>query len=202
MKDGEYDTATYVIQFTKRLLGFQAEVEALIGNWEELDGIGDFATPQVRHDVHTRVVQNKPVTRLPRTQRTSYKGITESTTHCFHILDILEEMGGVAKNQDVSAAVNKRIKMLYTQFKQAKALMTHQGWTKKNGSNHTLEISGTGSRWLQKQKAQLLDASHCEHIPPSQVSENVSTPPRAEIPESGAKRFVATASYAEDFEQI
>jgi hypothetical protein len=156
MKDGEYDTATAVIQFTKRLLGFQAEVEALIGKWEELDDIGNLATQQVGHVVHTRVVQSKPPGRLPRTKRPSYKGITESTVHCFHILDILEEMGGAAKNQDVSAGVNERIKMLYQTFKEARILMAQKGWTKTTGRTTPWkypreELSGCRSRRLNSQ---------------------------------------------------
>lgn len=202
MKNGEYDTATAVIQFTKRLLGFQADVEALVEKWEELNGIRDLPSPQVRHIVRTRVVQSNPPARVPRTQRTSYKGITESTAHCFHILDILEEMGGAVKNQVVSTAVNKRIKMLYPKFKEARAMLAQQGWTKKSGSNHTLEISEKGTLWLQKQKAQLTDGGHSEHIPPSSAFENVPTVPKNEMPENGVIRFVAPVSDDEDFDQI
>jgi Arc/MetJ-type ribon-helix-helix transcriptional regulator len=157
VKDGEYDSATAMIQFAQRLLGFQGEVEALIEKWEKLEDVRGNTIPQDQHTIRSRVFQSKPPARAPQAQRSNYKGITDSTVHCFHILDVIEEMGGVAKNQDVTAAVNKRVKMLYPKFKEARALMAHQGWTTRNGSNHTLEISDKGTRWLQSQKAQIAD---------------------------------------------
>lgn len=200
VKDGKYDTATAVIQFTKRLLGFQEEVGDLIGKWEALGDISDLITPKVRHAVRTRVVQRELPARLVRTQRASYKGITESTAYCFHILDVLEEMGGAAKNQDVSEAVNKRIKMLYIHFKRAKILMVQRGWIKMNGSNHVLEITGNGSRWLRKEKSKLTDESFNDH--PNPRSENTPIKSMESMSENGARESDAAACVDEDFEQI
>lgn len=201
MKDGEYDTATAVIQFTKSLLGFQDEVEVLIGKWEELDGVSDFA-PQVRQSVGTRIIQRMPPSRLPRMEKTSNQVITQSTDYCFHILDILEEMGGVVQYQHVSAAVNKRVKMLYPKFKEARVMLTQKGWVKNNGSNHSLEISSNGSRWLQKQKAKLSENRLGERPAPSSRSENVPVSPLIVMPENSVHKIVATASDDEDFDQI
>ena len=81
-------------------------------------------------------------------------------------------------------------------------MLAQQGWTKKSGSNHTLEISEKGTLWLQKQKAPLTDDGHSEHIPPSPASEYVSSIAIDEMPENGAIKFVAAASHDEDFDQI
>ncbi len=204
MKDGEYDTATAVIQFTKRLLGFQAEVEALIEKWEELDGIGDLATPKVRQVIRSRFVQSKSPGRIARLQQDPPTGLNGSHLHCFHILETLEEMGGRAPNQDVTAAVNKKIKMLYPAFKQAKALMTHHGWTNYTGSNQALEISAKGVKWLESQKIQVADkyAGQSQDIPPSSRSEMKPQPSVDAGPEDGARKSVTPVSDDEDFDQI
>ena len=154
MKDGEYDTA---IQSAQRLLGFQSEVEALIEKWEGIEEARDGAALQVQQIVSSRPIHRKrpEVDQVPR--RNSYRGITASTAHCFHILDIIEEMGGVARMQDMMEAVNKRIQMLNNQFKSAKNVMAQQGWTKNTGSKLLLEISSKGTKWLQSQKAQIVD---------------------------------------------
>jgi hypothetical protein len=201
MKDGEYDTATAVIQFTKSLLGFQDEVEVLIGKWEELEGVSDFA-PQVRQAVGTRIIQSKPPSRLHQKEKTSNKVITQSTDYCFHILDILEEMGGAVQYQDVSTAVNKRVKMLYPKFKEARTLLAQRGWTKKNAAIHTLEISSNGSRWLQNQKILPTEDRLGECPSPSSRSENMRVSPLIVMPGNSVHKTAATASDDEDFDQI
>jgi hypothetical protein len=202
MKDGEYDTATAVIQFTKRLLGFQAEVEALIEKWEELDGISDASTPPVRPVVRTRIVHSKAPGRIAQTRLDPDKGLNGSHLHCFHILETLEEMGGRAPNQDVTAAVNKKIKMLYPAFKQAKALMTHQGWTNYTGSNQALEISAKGVKWLESQHTQAAAKGQSHDHPPSSRSESVPQPFVEAGAVDDANEVVATVADADVFDQI
>jgi hypothetical protein len=201
MKDGEYDSATAVIQFTKSLLGFQSEVEALIGKWEELDDIGDLATPQVRHVIHTRV-PSKASARIAQTRQVPHRGLDGSNLHCFHILEVLVQMGGRAPNQNVTAAVNKKIKMLYPAFKQAKALMTHHGWTNHTGSNQALEISAKGVKWLEIQKIKEVDEGQSQDSPPSSRRESAPQPSVEAGPDDDAKKIVATVADAEDFDQI
>ena len=202
MKIGEYDTATAVIQFTKRLLGFQAEVEALIAKWEGLDGIGDLATSQVRQVVRTHIIQSKALVRIARTRQDPRNSLNGSNLHCFHILETLEEMGGRATNQNVTTAVNKKVKMLYPAFKQAKALMAHHGWTSYTGSNQALEISAKGVKWLDSQKIQVANDGQSQDRPPSSGRGSVPQPSVEAGPDGDAKKIVAAAADDEDFDQI
>lgn len=201
MRDGEYDTATAVIQLTKRLLGFQSEVEALIGKWEELDDIGALTTPQVRHAAHTRV-SNKASARSAQKRQNPQKSLDGSNLHCFHILETLVQMGGRAPNQEVTSAVNKKIKMLYPAFKQAKAFMAHQGWTKNTGSNHALEISAKGLKWLESQKIQVADKEQSHAILSILKRENVPAPLVEALTQDHAKIIVKRTASAEDLDQI
>lgn len=187
MKEGEYDTATALIQFTKRLLGFKAEIEALMEKWEELAAARGGINPQVQNIVRPGTIQIRHPKVAPLPRHISYKGISDTTVHCFHILDVLEEMGGVARNQDVSNAVNKRVKMLYPKFKQARALLSHQGWTEHNGSNNTLEISDKGARWLHSQKEQIVNQA--TDVPRPMMPEQQGTSP-SHLPEDESGPFI------------
>jgi|GEM_PF-4980893 len=54
MQGGEYDTATSVIEFAKRLLTFQKKVESLVSEWDELEDLRDTASPAVQEIVSKR----------------------------------------------------------------------------------------------------------------------------------------------------
>jgi restriction system protein len=51
MQGGDYDTATSVIDFAKRLLTFQKKVETLVSEWDELEDLRDGASPAVQEIV-------------------------------------------------------------------------------------------------------------------------------------------------------
>jgi len=151
MQDGKFDTATAVIQFAQRLVGFQEEVEALVEKWEELEEFRDAATSQVQQIVRGRTIRSNRPAKASHVQWSQNEGRGDSTPFCIHILEVLVEMGGRATNQNVTTAVNKKIKMHYPKFRHARVLMAQRGWTKSNGSNHVLEISAAGLKWLHDQ---------------------------------------------------
>ena len=51
MNEGDYDTATAVIDFAKRLLAFQKKVAGLEKEWDDLEDLRDKATPAVQEIV-------------------------------------------------------------------------------------------------------------------------------------------------------
>jgi len=59
MQGGEYDTATSVIEFAKRLLTFQKKVESLVSEWDELEDLRDTASPAVQEIVSKRFFGKK-----------------------------------------------------------------------------------------------------------------------------------------------
>jgi hypothetical protein len=202
MKDGEYDSAAAVIQFAQRLLGFQAEVEGLIGKWEELEDIRDTAPPRVRPTVNSRSYQNTPSPQASHTPRKPRKGITDSTVYCHHILEALVAQGGSAANQTISAAVNTKIRMLYPAFKQARALLVQEGWTNNTGSNQSMEISAKGIKWLQSQMAHAIGDSHRDHSSPRSRWEIAPNPPIEAKSETGAQKTPSTPFDDDAFDQI
>ena len=54
MNEGDYDTATSVIDFAKRLLAFQKKVTELEKEWDDLEDLRDKATPAVQEIVSKR----------------------------------------------------------------------------------------------------------------------------------------------------
>lgn len=59
MQGGDYDTATAVIEFAKRLLAFQKKVEGLVNEWAELEDLRDAASPAVQEIVSKRFFGKK-----------------------------------------------------------------------------------------------------------------------------------------------
>ena len=93
MQSGDYDTATSVIEFAKRLLTFQKKVEGLVSEWDELEDLRDTATPAVQEIVSKRFFGKKN------------KGeITPHTDFYRPILEALVEMGGSGKTKLVLPA--------------------------------------------------------------------------------------------------
>lgn len=91
MQGGDYDTATSVIEFAKRLLTFQMKVEGLVTEWDELEDLRDAASPAVQEIVSKRFFGKRK------------KGeITTHTDFYRPIVEALVEMGGSGKTKLVS----------------------------------------------------------------------------------------------------
>ncbi len=149
MQAGEYDTASSVIDFGKRLLTFREEVDALAEKWQELEEFRDVATPQIQQTSRARIfLRNEDDVSPRRSFSTIQRFPQNTTTYCIHILEVLVAKGGSALNQDIQIAVNKTIKMLYPKFKQARAMLAQNGWTNGHSTIHSLEISEAGRSWL------------------------------------------------------
>jgi restriction system protein len=101
MQEGDYDTATSVIEFAKRLQAFEKKVEALVSEWDELEDLRDAATPAVQEIVSKRFFGKKR------------KGeITPHTDYCRPILEALVDMGGSGKTKLVLDRVGEKMKGL------------------------------------------------------------------------------------------
>lgn len=99
MQDGDYDTATAVIEFAKRLLTFQDKVKGLVAEWNELEDLQDASSPEVREIVSKRFFGKRK------------KGeITPNTEFFPYILEVLVEMGGKGKTKAVIDCVGEKMK--------------------------------------------------------------------------------------------
>jgi len=158
MQSGDYDTATSVIEFAKRLLTFQKKVEGLVGEWEELEDLRDAATPAVQEIVSKRFFGKKK------------KGeITPHTDFYRPILEALVEMGGSGKTKLVLDRVGEKMKGIlkpldYENHKSsdkqirwrnsaqwARNTMVNDDGRMKKSRNGIWEISDKGRKWLGKQ---------------------------------------------------
>lgn len=59
MQSGEYDTASPVIEFARRLLTFQQKVESLVVEWDGIEELRDAASPAVQEIVSKRFFGKK-----------------------------------------------------------------------------------------------------------------------------------------------
>ena len=161
MQGGEYDTATSVIEFAKRLLTFQKKVESLVSEWDELEDLRDTASPEVQEIVSKRFFGKKK------------KGeITPHTDYFPTILQVLVDMGGSAKTKAVLDRVGAKMKGIlkpldYEFLKSdgktirwrnsaqwARSTMVNvDGRMVKNGKNGIWEISDQGRKWLKENPA-------------------------------------------------
>jgi len=159
MQSGEYDTATSVIEFAKRLLTFQKKVEGLVTEWDELEDLRDAASPAVQEIVSKRFFGKKK------------RGeITPHTDYFPTILQVLVDMGGSAKTKAVLDRVGAKMKGIlkpldYEFLKSdgktirwrnsaqwARSTMVNvDGRMVKNGKNGIWEISDQGRKWLKEQ---------------------------------------------------
>jgi hypothetical protein len=159
MQGGEYDTATSVIEFAKRLLTFQKKVESLVSEWDELEDMRDTASPAVQEIVSKRFFGKKR------------KGeITPHTDFFPYILQALVEMGGSAKTKLVLDRVGEKMKSILKPLDYAvlpsdgksirwrnsaqwgrNTMVNEDGRMVKNGKNGVWEISDKGRKWLAKQ---------------------------------------------------
>ena len=158
MQGGDYDTATSVIEFARRLLTFQKKVESLVGEWDELEDLRDAASPAVQEIVSKRFFGKKK------------KGeITPHTEYFPYILQVLVEMGGGGKTKAVLDWVGDLMKGVlkpqdYEFLKSGKTqvrwrnsaqwarntMVNVDGRMVKNGKNGIWEISDKGRKWLKE----------------------------------------------------
>jgi restriction system protein len=158
MHSGNYDTATAVIDFARRLLAFQSRVEDLEKEWEKLEELRDRATPEVQQIVSKRFFGRKPSGE-----------ITPYQDYCRPILEALVEMGGSGRTCDVIDRVGEKMKGILkakdyephaSEARQIRWRNTTQwarnymvnadGRMKKGSRNGLWEISDAGRSWLNK----------------------------------------------------
>jgi restriction system protein len=157
MQTGDYDTATAVIEFAKRLLAFQNKVEALGTEWGTLEDLRDAASPAVQEIVSKRFFGK------------SCKGeITPHTAYYRAILESLVELGGSAKTRAVLDRVGEKMKSIlkpldYEPHKSdgksirwrnsaqwARNTMVNDDGRMKKSQTGIWEISDKGRKWLKE----------------------------------------------------
>ncbi len=156
MQSGEYDTATAVIDFAKRLLSFRDKVEGLVTEWDELADLRDKASPAVQEIVSKRFFGK------------SKKGeITSQEDYCPYLLEVLDEMGGSGKTSAVIDAVGEKmegvlkpkdyevhnskgqqIRWRNTVQWARNFMVNDDGRMKSNSPRGIWEISDKGRKWL------------------------------------------------------
>jgi hypothetical protein len=158
MNEGDYDTATAVIDFAKRLLAFQKKVAGLEKEWDDLEDLRDKATPAVQEIVSKRFFGY-----------TKRGDITPQEDYCEPILSVLAEMGGKGKTRDVLDNVGVKMKgklkpkdyephnsdssiiRWRNSAQWARNTMANEDGRMKNDSpNGIWEISDKGRAWLKK----------------------------------------------------
>jgi hypothetical protein len=156
MQAGDYETATAVIEFAKRLLAFQNKVEALGTEWGSLEDLRDAASPAVQEIVSKRFFGK------------SRKGeITPHTAFYRAILESLVELGGSAKTKDVLDRVGKKMQGILKPLDHAvlpsdgksirwrnaaqwaRNTMVNEDGRMKKTKNGVWEISEQGRKWLK-----------------------------------------------------
>lgn len=157
MQEGDYDTATSVIEFAKRLLAFENKVEALVTEWDELEDLRDSASPTVQEIVSKRFFGKRK------------KGeITPHTAFYRAILESLVELGGSAKTRIVLDRVGEKMKSILKPLdyavlpsdgksirwrnsaQWARNTMVNEDGRMKKTKNGTWEISDKGQKWLKE----------------------------------------------------
>lgn len=160
MQDGEYDTATAVIDFAKRLLSFRDKVEGLVTEWDELADLRDKASPAVQEIVSKRFFGKRK------------KGeVTPHTTYYRPILEALVEMGGSGKTRAVLDRVGEKMKgqlkpLDYEPHKSdgksirwrnsaqwARNTMVNEDGRMRKTKTGIWEISAKGRKWLNSQSS-------------------------------------------------
>ncbi|MFN4806432.1 MAG: winged helix-turn-helix domain-containing protein [Akkermansiaceae bacterium] len=157
MQEGDYDTATSVIEFAKRLLAFEKKVEGLVAEWDELEDLRDSASPTVQEIVSKRFFGKRK------------KGeITPHTAFDRAILESLVELGGSAKTRVVLDRVGEKMKSILKPLdyavlpsdgksirwrnsaQWARNTMVNEDGRMKKTKNGTWEISDKGRKWLKE----------------------------------------------------
>jgi hypothetical protein len=160
MQGGDYDTATAVIEFAKRLLAFQKKVEGLVNEWAELEDLRDAASPAVQEIVSKRFFGKKK------------KGeITPHSDFFPFVLQVLVEMGGSGKTRHVLDRVGEKMKDILKPLdyavlpsdgksirwrnsaQWARNTMVNEDGRMKKTKNGIWEISDKGRKWLATGKS-------------------------------------------------
>ena len=160
MRDGEYDTATAVIDFARRLLAFRDKVEGLVAEWNALEDLRDEASPEVQEIVSKRFFG-----------RRRSGEITAHQDYCPYILEVLVEMGGKGRTRDVIRAVGEKMHGVlmpqdYEKHRSkgqqirwinnvqwARNLMVNEdGRMRSDSARGVWEISAKGRRWLTRRQ--------------------------------------------------
>lgn len=159
MQGGDYDTATSVIEFAKRLLAFQNKVEGLVTEWAALEDLRDAASPAVQEIVSKKFFGKRK------------KGeITPHTAFYRPILESLVELGGSAKTKVILDRVGEKMQGILKPLDYAvlpsdgksirwrnsaqwarNAMVNEDGRMKKT-KNGVWEISEQGRKWLKFSK--------------------------------------------------
>jgi restriction system protein len=158
MQGGDYDTATSVIDFAKRLLAFQSRVADLEKEWLTLEDLRDKATPAVQQIVSKRFFG-----------RRKSGEITGHMDFWRPLLEVLTEMGGKGRTKDILDRLEERMKgILKPKDYEAHKSDSHQirwrntaQWArnylvnenslmKKGSPNGVWEISEKGRAWLKR----------------------------------------------------
>lgn len=160
MQAADYDTATSVIEFAKRLLAFQKKVEGLVSEWAELEDLRDAASPAVQEIVSKKFFGKRK------------KGeITPHTALYQAILESLVEFGGSAKTKVVLDRVGEKMKNILKPLdyavlpsdgksirwrnsaQWARNTMVNENGRMKKTKNGIWEISDKGRKWLATVKS-------------------------------------------------
>ena len=159
MQAADYDTATSVIEFAKRLLAFQNRVEGLVNEWAELEDLRDATSPAVQEIVSKKFFGKRK------------KGeITPHTAFYRAILESLVELGGSAKTKYVLDRVGEKMKDILKPLdyavlpsdgksirwrnsaQWARNTMVNEDGRMKKTKNGVWEISDKGRKWLKNVK--------------------------------------------------
>lgn len=159
MQAADYDTATSVIEFAKRLLAFQNKVEGLVNEWAELEDLRDAASPAVQEIVSKKFFGKRK------------KGeITAHTAFYRAILESLVELGGSAKTKVVLDRVGEKMHDILKPLDSAvlpsdgksirwrnaaqwaRNTMVNEDGRMKKTKNGIWEISDEGRKWLKFSK--------------------------------------------------
>jgi restriction system protein len=160
MQEGDYDTATSVIEFAKRLLAFEKKVEGLVAEWDELEDLRDSASPTVQE-----IVSKKFFGKRKKGEVTPYTAFYRA------ILESLVEMGGSGKTREVLDKVGEKMKGVLKPIDHAvlpsdgksirwrnaaqwaRNTMVNEDGRMKKTKNGIWEISDKGRKWLQSRAA-------------------------------------------------
>jgi restriction system protein len=162
MHDGDFDTATSVIEFARRLLAFRDRVGVLEKEWAGLESARDAATPAVQAIVSKRFFG-----------RRSSGEITPQQDFFRPLLEVLVEMGGSGRTRDVLDRLGEKMKSTLkpkdyephqSDTAQIRWRNTAQwarnhmvndptdGRMKRGSTNGRWEISDKGRAWLKSAK--------------------------------------------------
>lgn len=157
MQRGDYDTATSVIDFAKRLLAFQSKVAELGEEWSALEDLRDRATPTVQQIVSKRFFGRRPGGEItPQTEY--YRPILETLVElgggakCGTVIDrVGEKMKGILKAKDYAAHESDGKQTRWRNTAQwARNVMVNTDGRMKKSAQGLWEISESGRTWLKR----------------------------------------------------